>query len=119
MGFALPALASLTHPLGAVARWLLPRAALRPIQVPTATMRPTGAVARILVPQPSPGAQTYAAPRPQLHGTASAARPVRVMLRTLEDGSARIVISGRMADVCAELDRLAPAVDRSRPRPAH
>lgn len=41
------------------------------------------------------------------------------MLRTLEDGSARIVISGRMADVCAELDRLAPAVDRSRPRPAH
>lgn len=38
---------------------------------------------------------------------ARAARPLRVILRQQEDGACRLVISGRMADVCAELDRLA------------
>ncbi|HQQ70164.1 MAG TPA: hypothetical protein PLL92_07625 [Alicycliphilus sp.] len=34
-------------------------------------------------------------------------RPLRVILRQQDDGACRLVISGRMADVCAELDRLA------------
>ncbi|MBS0507793.1 MAG: hypothetical protein JSR53_10480 [Proteobacteria bacterium] len=34
-------------------------------------------------------------------------RPLRVILRQQDDGACRLVISGRMADVCAELDRMA------------
>jgi len=33
-------------------------------------------------------------------------RPLRVIMRGQDDGACRLVISGRMADVCAELDRL-------------
>ncbi|WP_312306432.1 hypothetical protein [Pulveribacter sp.] len=36
-----------------------------------------------------------------------AAPPLRVIVRPQGDGACRLVISGRMADVCAELDRLA------------
>ncbi|WP_313312932.1 hypothetical protein [Pulveribacter sp.] len=36
-------------------------------------------------------------------------RPLRVIMRPQSDGACRLVISGRMADVCAELDRLALA----------
>ena len=43
-----------------------------------------------------------AAPRP-----AAPTRPLRVILRQQDDGACRLLISGRMADVCAELDRLA------------
>jgi hypothetical protein len=57
-----------------------------------------------------PRALTQHAARSINHGT-SAVRPVRVV-RVLEAGQARsavgrMLISGRMADVCAELDRLA------------
>lgn len=57
-----------------------------------------------------------ATPRACTRGSAGALRPLRV-LRVLEAGQAsshvgRLVISGRMADVCAELDRLA-AFDQS------
>jgi len=50
-------------------------------------------------------------PRACNRGSAGAVRPLRV-LRVLEVGqtsahAGRLVISGRMADVCAELDRLA------------
>lgn len=50
-------------------------------------------------------------PRACNRGSAGALRPLRV-LRVLEAGqtaphAGRLVISGRMADVCAELDRLA------------
>ena len=38
--------------------------------------------------------------------TAVSARTVRVLHRTDAGGPMRLVISGRMADVCAELDRL-------------
>lgn len=34
-------------------------------------------------------------------------RPMAKPLRVVHSGSGRLVISGRMADVCAELDRLA------------
>ena len=50
----------------------------------------------------APQAPAPAAPRP----TAST-RPLRVILRKQDDGACRLVISGRMADVCAELNRLA------------
>jgi hypothetical protein len=43
-----------------------------------------------------------AAPRPT-----APTRPLRVILRQQDDGACRLLISGRMADVCAELDRLA------------
>jgi hypothetical protein len=48
---------------------------------------------------------------PPAHRLGAARRPLRV-LRVVDDGHApctagRMVISGRMADVCAELDRLA------------
>lgn len=48
---------------------------------------------------------------PPAHRTAGPRRPLRV-LRVVDDGhgpctAGRMVISGRMADVCAELDRLA------------
>ena len=47
---------------------------------------------------------------PPAHRTGATRRPLRV-LRVVDDGHApctagRMVISGRMADVCAELDRL-------------
>ncbi len=52
-----------------------------------------------------------ATPRACTRGSAGALRPLRV-LRVLEADqtsaqAGRLVISGRMADVCAELDRLA------------
>ncbi|SDM40100.1 hypothetical protein SAMN05428957_105203 [Oryzisolibacter propanilivorax] len=61
-----------------------------------------GAVQAAQVQQPHgvPSARPATPPR-------SAARPLRVILRQQDDGACRLVISGRMADVCAELDRLA------------
>lgn len=63
------------------------------------------------------------APQPRIHGPASRVlanarnaaarcqqpeRPLRVILHP-QEGACRIALSGRMADVCAELDRLALA----------
>ncbi|MDO8318581.1 hypothetical protein [Rhodoferax sp.] len=67
-----------------------------------------------LTPPTLPGLLHFRAPTsPRVCSRASASmpRPLRV-LRVLEAGQApsqvgRMVISGRMADVCAELDRLA------------
>lgn len=82
--FLLP-LTHLFASLRALAEWIVPRAA-----------RPTGAAARATAPRPAPC-------RP--------AKPLRVV-RVLEPSAprtvaGRMVISGRLADVCAELDRLA------------
>ncbi len=61
---------------------------------------------RIMVQAPSachwslPSGSKLAAPR------ARAAVPLRVIRRGTDGEAARLVISGRMADVCAELDRL-------------
>lgn len=60
----------------------------------------------------------YAKTRPQNSFNHSVQRPLRV-IRVLEAGQAptqvgRMMISGRMADVCAELDRLA-AFEAARP----
>ena len=66
--------------------------------------RPRAAAARRLSPKPAPR------PAPATPA-AAAARPLRVV-HVLEAsarprGAGRMVISGRLADVCAELDRLA------------
>jgi len=91
MATALSPLPTLFAPLQAFASWLAgERAAARPAQ--PAPQRPLQH-ARITRPLP--------AKRP--------APPLRVV-RVVEPGSraaGRMVISGRMADVCAELDRLA------------
>jgi len=77
-------LAHLLAPLQALVAWFAPRPA------------PVARLARPAAPRPAPP---------------SAAKPLRVV-RVLEPSAprtvaGRMVISGRLADVCAELDRLA------------
>lgn len=93
MGIAVFTVSTLFSPLQGLVNWFLPPGPQRAVQRP-AMRGPTKAPAC---------------------GTAASrtARPLRV-LRVVESGSAhpgagRMVISGRMADVCAELDRLAAA----------
>ncbi len=105
-------------PLQALWRWLVP--ALPALS--TRPKRPTGLRGRA-TPSGQPIRHRQLAWRPRVdprHGMAdqqplpahaSAQRPLRVV-RVMEAGQApaqvgRMVISGRMADVCAELDRLA------------
>ncbi|MES2975232.1 MAG: hypothetical protein V4757_16575 [Pseudomonadota bacterium] len=97
MGIALFTVSSLFAPLQGLVSWFMPAApqAVRPCQRPA--FRPQSLRAGT-----EPGravARTHAS------------RPLRV-LRVIEANHApasagRMVISGRMADVCAELDRLA------------
>ena len=68
---------------------------------------------RLRAARPSPA--RHATPHGTAHTTAPQTRPLRV-LRVVDPtypagGAGRMVISGRMADVCAELDRLAAAED--------
>jgi hypothetical protein len=98
MGIALFTLSSIFAPLHALFSGFVPR-------------QPAGACRH-------PQASRAAAPRPRMTCAAprvvhmqSAVRPLRV-LRVVEPQTpascaGRMVISGRMADVCAELDRLA------------
>jgi hypothetical protein len=86
MGIVLLSLGSLLAPLHSLVGWFAPAARARtsPLQSPAAV---------------------HVTPR------ACARRPLRVV-RVVEArqgacGAGRMVISGRMADVCAELDRLA------------
>lgn len=100
MATAFLPLAHLLAPLQALAAWFAPRpapAASTPAR-PAATRRPARVAAR------APGACASAPRRPVQH-------PLRVV-RVLEPSApravaGRMVISGRLADVCAELDRLA------------
>jgi hypothetical protein len=105
MGIALLAIVDLWMPLQSLANRLLP--ARRPHRRDSGT---AAAGLRYVAVRPSCTARTHgpgatkAAPAP--------ARPLRVI--RVVDGSRgekrstnRMVISGRMADVCAELDRLA------------
>ncbi len=105
-------------PLQALWRWLMP--ALPALS--HLPLRPTGLRGRVTpVGQPFLDRQLAWRPRADprhdttdqrpLPAHASAQRPLRVV-RVMEAGQApaqvgRMVISGRMADVCAELDRLA------------
>ncbi|MET0310581.1 MAG: hypothetical protein ABW051_00880 [Burkholderiaceae bacterium] len=99
MGIAIFTVSALFGPLQGLVNWFMP-----PDPRAVAPQRP---LARNPV---RPPAASVARPSP-------VARPLRV-LRVVEPGSAqagagRMVISGRMADVCAELDRLAAAEART------
>lgn len=98
MGIALFTVSSLFAPLQGLLSWFMPSApqAVRPAQ--RQAFRPEFLRATPAHQQRGPG-------------KACASRPVRV-LRVLDPDHApasagRMVISGRMADVCAELDRMA------------
>ena len=105
MSIALFAISDLISPLAGLARWLLPNTQKSPLLARTFSP-PSG------VPQDalSPKTRSSEASSPkQQQGMQS--RLLRVE-RVLESGQSpgqvgRMVISGRMADVCAELDRLA------------
>jgi hypothetical protein len=87
---ALLPVAALSSVFSTLTRWL-PRAPqsgeqVQPPQQPTRPVQPQGGLPR----------------QPRL-----ARGPVRVLDGSAPGGSGRLVISGRMADVCAELERLA------------
>jgi len=95
MGIAVLTIADLLSPLQALAhRWMAPRRRAHSSDLQYVAIRPACAAR---------GAEKLQA------GTA-ATRPLRVV-RVVDPRStrnaSRVVISGRMADVCAELDRLA------------
>lgn len=82
------------------------------VLAPLAALAGWLSAARSLLRRPRPAAAAaplHAAPRP-----APVVRPLRVI--RVVDGRAgdRLVISGRLADVCAELDRLAAQEARGR-----
>jgi len=75
---------------------------------------PLRALWRWLVPQPEPVSHVQPTANMGCHTRTSTARPPKPLrvLQVVEAGQnprhgARLRISGRMADVCAELDRLA------------
>ncbi|MDP3700958.1 MAG: hypothetical protein Q8R72_08650 [Hylemonella sp.] len=95
MNTAWSATYALWTPLQGLLRWLAPAAPSRPVTAPPSSPRS-------YVRTPAVLARACAAP---------VRRPLRVV-RVMEAGQprsqvGRMVISGRMADVCAELDRLA------------
>ncbi len=87
-----------------------PAAALAPVPAPQPGRH------AIQLPQPAPvlpdlvalaaSVRTCAARSCASNRPAAAKPPLRVFLREQEGGAGRLLISGRMADVCAELDRL-------------
>lgn len=94
-------------PLQSLLRWLLPAATKPQAQQPASNRHcPSGATK---MPAPRP---PWVAKRSAIEPRSTAPRrPLRVV-RFLETGQTpaqvgRMVISGRMSDVCAELDRLA------------
>ncbi|MDZ7862740.1 hypothetical protein [Acidovorax sp.] len=128
MGIASLTFSAFSHPLHALTRWLQPAAhgghdttAARPrtckaaLPATPAPAWPAAAAAAVRMPRDevTPAAVGSRLPNPApgpeaLCNHAQARRVVRV-LRTAASGAdaGRLVISGRMADVCAELDRMA------------
>ena len=111
MGIALSALSAFQQALSPLHQWLdsLLGAPSRPApSVPAARAMPTAAAAAAPMPRPAclrMDARATARPRQAL-------RVVRVVDRSngcVSRAGGRLVISGRLADVCAELDRLAAA----------
>lgn len=129
MGIALLAVSALAHPLHALNRWwrcqrtLMVARALRPHTSAAAPSQPSenrpflaktaGQSATKAVQAVTPKTPHLPLPialqrsvhlAPRISG---AHRPVRVLRRSAVAGAAgRMVIAGRMADVCAELERL-------------
>lgn len=110
MGIALSAVHGFFTPLQDLLGWLL-----SPVSAP-AQARPATASAPVSIAHHARPART-GAPKgacPQVHRPL---RVVRVMDRPAGRAATagnRLVISGRMADVCAELDRLAALEARTR-----
>lgn len=116
MASAILSLQSLAAPLQAFIDWLTPR----PVRVPVQE-RAAGTPLRVapgLRPVTGPGKDCAMIPKAGLKSgpiTRALTRPTSRPLRVVRvfDGprvtphAGRMVISGRMADVCAELDRLA------------
>ncbi|ADV00365.1 hypothetical protein HF896_09640 [Alicycliphilus denitrificans] len=111
MGIALFALSSLCQPLRRIAGSMRPRPAqaahhglpghahaIYPAGARASNDPQCAAIGGHGVP-PATAASAARAPAP-------ASRPLRVILNRHEGTACRLVISGRMADVCAELDRL-------------
>jgi hypothetical protein len=102
MGIAISAVHSFFAPLQGFLAWLVPGPTPAAVRVAPVFVAPQPAPVRAAAPKAS---CTRAAARVQ--------RPLRVV-RVMDKsgsrstvGAGRMVISGRMADVCAELDRLA------------
>ena len=105
MSIALFAISDLISPLAGLARWLLPRTQKSPLLA--RTFSPPSGVPQVAL-SPKTSSNEASSPKQQ-QGMQS--RLLRVE-RVLESGQSPgqvgcMVISGRMADVCAELDRLA------------
>jgi len=105
MGIALLAIVDLWMPLQSLASRLLPARGARQRQAGSAS-----AGLRYVAVRPACTARSHGQSTPK--AAPAAARPLRVI--RVVDGrqgekrsTNRMVISGRMADVCAELDRLA------------
>jgi hypothetical protein len=97
MGIAVLSLAELFSPLQALAhRWMTPRRRARSADLRYVAIRPACTARADSIHQEQ--------------GCDSPAKPLRVIRvvdgRSSSRSSSRVVISGRMADVCAELDRL-------------
>ncbi len=128
MGLALFALSALSQPIHTLAQWLHPRRCT-PAHSPAHAARTPGvrheglsscAVASI-VPEVAGSASgsTGCQPAARMHSASCATtgpgaasrrgtrRPVRVLHPASRSEVGRMVISGRMADVCAELERMA------------
>ncbi|MFS2162806.1 hypothetical protein [Variovorax sp. Varisp62] len=107
MGIALLAIADFWMPLQSLASRLMP--AHRPRRRDRLDAAESSAGLRYVAVRPACTARSGGGATPAAASTAPA-RPLRVV--RVVDGmgqqrSNRVVISGRMADVCAELDRLA------------
>lgn len=113
MGIALLALSDLFTPIQSLLshRWMTRSA--RGTHQPSVAL---DADLRYVQVRPHPGAARHPAPCAERPARAAArpSRPLRVVRLTEADGkaragssSARVLLSGRMEDVCAELDRLA------------
>lgn len=118
MGFALFAFSSLYQPLRRIAVSMRARPAHPGLPVATHASYQAGtqasndpqctAIGSHGALRPAVSAGTAQPTRmPGTAPAAMAARPLRVILNRQEGETCRLVISGRMADVCAELDRLA------------
>lgn len=117
MGFALSALSSLCQPLRRIAVSMRARPAHHGLPGPTRAAYQTGTrasndpqCAAIGGHAARQAVTAGSAPPVRMPGPAAAAiaaRPLRVVHNRQEGKSCRLVISGRMADVCAELNRLA------------
>ncbi len=99
MGIALHSLSTLPSALHALARWLVHLPERRAASAPASMRSGPSEPSQPVHPQGGLPRQTRVVRGP--------VRVVRVLDGGKPGGSGRLVIAGRMADVCAELDRLA------------